>query len=200
MQRNTIKPNISRDRREMVKITIRNGTEITMNRLSDYWHNSRKYCFFSGLILALSLNVAVASQVLSPDHVGRITAQELLATYPNFAKEYARFEPSEAQLNEIQALAGKEIVALFGTWCHDSVREVPRLLKLLDLGQVQFGALTLYGVSRQKSDPDGYSEKYGLRYTPTFVVSDDAGEIARVIERPNDSLAGDLASQINGEK
>lgn len=159
----------------------------------------RASSIFASLMLCLSLNVAVASEAKHSDHIGKISAQELLATYPKFAKEYAHFAPTEAELSEIQALAGKEIVALFGTWCHDSVREVPRLLKLLDLGQVKYKELTLFGLSRQKSDPDGYAEKYGLRYTPTIIVSDGTDEIARMIEKPNDSMAGDLASQINSE-
>lgn len=174
--------------------------ELSHGLFHELCHKGRTLGFLMVLTLCLSLNVAVASEAAISDHVGKISAQALLATYPKFAKEYASFEPSKAELSEIQALAGKEVLTLFGTWCHDSVREVPRLLKLLDLGQVQVKEFTLYGVSRQKSDPDGYSEKYGLRYTPTIIVSDGAKQIARMIEKPNDSIAGDLASQINSAK
>ena len=157
-------------------------------------------CLTLSLTLCLSWTGVYASEDEIPDHIGKITAQELLSVYPEFAKEYDDFEPSSEQLEDIQALAGKNIVTLFGTWCHDSKREVPRLLKLLELGNVQVKQLTLYAVSRQKDDPDGYAEKYQLKYTPTVAVNDGAREIARVVERPTGSLAGDLAAQINSDK
>jgi thioredoxin 1 len=156
--------------------------------------------FLACLTLCLSFTGAYASEDKTPDHIGKITAQELMSAYPEFAKEYNDFKPSAEQLKDIQALAGKDIVTLFGTWCHDSEREVPRLLKLLELGNVQVKQLTLYAVSRQKDDPNGYSEKYQLMYTPTIVVNDGPREIARVVERPEGSLAGDLAEQINSDK
>lgn len=159
--------------------------------------NQMTHIVWASLVIALSANAAFASEDRIPDHIGKISAKYLLATYPAFAEEYENFEPNSAQLRDIQALAGKDVVTLFGTWCHDSEREVPRLLKLLELGNVQVKQLTLIAVSRQKEDPDGYSEKYELKYTPTIVISDDGAEVARVIERPKGNLAGDMASQIN---
>lgn len=152
------------------------------------------------LVTALLANTTMASEEQVPDHIGKISAEHLLSTYPEFAKEYANFDPSAAQLRDIQSLADKEVVTLFGTWCHDSEREVPRLLKMLELGNVQVKQLTLVAVSRQKDDPEGYSEKYELKFTPTIVISDAGNEVARVIERPKGSLAEDIANQINRRK
>ncbi|MFT4886701.1 MAG: thiol-disulfide isomerase/thioredoxin [Pseudohongiellaceae bacterium] len=155
---------------------------------------------WASLIVALSANIAFASEEKTPDHIGKISTEYLLSEYPEFAKEYETFQPNATQLQDIQALAGKDVVALFGTWCHDSEREVPRLLKLLKMGNVEVRQLTLYGVSRSKGDPEGFSEKYELKYTPTIVISDNKGEVARIIEKPKGSLAGDIASQINSTK
>jgi thioredoxin 1 len=151
---------------------------------------------WASLIIALSATTAFASEEKNPDHIGKISTEYLLSEYPEFTKEYEAFQPSATQLQDIQALAGKDVVALFGTWCHDSEREVPRLLKLLEMGNIEVRRLTLYGVSRRKDDPEGFSEKYELQYTPTIVISDDRGEVARIIEKPKGSLAGDIASQI----
>lgn len=150
----------------------------------------------ASIVFCLSISLSFASEDQTPDHIGEISAEALLSNYPVFAEEYERFNPSAAQLLDIQALAGKEVVTLFGTWCHDSEREIPRLLKLLELGNVQLEQLTLVAVSRQKDDPEGYSKKFDLKYTPTIIINDQGNEIARIIEKPKGNLAQDIAKQI----
>ena len=86
---------------------------------------------------------------------------------------------------------------LFGTWCHDSERKVPRLLKLLDQSEADLQNLTLFAVDRKKTDPDGFAARLELQYTPTIIVSEGGQEIARIIERPLEGLATDLQSQLS---
>lgn len=158
---------------------------------------SKQYFFpMAAILLALTAGRASASEQELNDHIGEISSIELLARYPEFAKEYKRYQPTSAQLNEFRALEGKEVLALFGTWCHDSEREIPRLLKLIDEAEVSLSQLTLYGVSRKKDDPAGYAEKHGLRYTPTLIVFNEGQELTRVIERPKVDLATDIAAGI----
>lgn len=142
--------------------------------------------------LLLSLSVGSTAMESGPDHVGSITQAELLASHSAFANNYARFQPTENDLVLMQSLEGKRLVVLFGTWCHDSVREIPRLLKLLDESKVKL-ELALYGLDRRKKDPEDYSTKYGLKYTPTIILLDGDTELSRIIERPYVSLAQDLS-------
>lgn len=123
---------------------------------------------------------------------GEITAEDLLAQYPAFAKEYKNYSPSEDDLNTIKTLSGKQVLVFLGTWCHDSKREVPRLLKLLDGSGVKLGSLQLIAVGYDKLDPDGLAKQYDLRYTPTFIVSSKGKELLRMIEKPKHSIAMDL--------
>lgn len=123
---------------------------------------------------------------------GEITAEDLLAQYPAFAKEYKSYSPSGDDLNTIKTLSGKQVLVFLGTWCHDSKREVPRLLKLLDGSGVKLGALQLIAVGYDKLDPDGLAKQYDLRYTPTFIVSSNGKELLRMIEKPKHSIAMDL--------
>ena len=123
---------------------------------------------------------------------GEITAEDLLAQYPAFAKEYKSYSPSEDDLNTIKTLSGKQVLVFLGTWCHDSKREVPRLLKLLDGSGVKLGSLQLIAVGYDKLDPDGLAKQYDLRYTPTFIVSSNGKELLRMIEKPKHSIAMDL--------
>ena len=148
-------------------------------------------------VISILIGFYASNSLAQEDHIGVISAADLLANYAEFQYEYDAYQPSPLQLEQIQQLAGKNITALFGTWCHDSEREIPRLLKLLETAEVEVNELTLYAVDRKKQDPDGYAEKFNLQFTPTIVVSDTSGdEIGRIIEKPKTDIASDLATQL----
>lgn len=126
---------------------------------------------------------------------GELSTAALIADYPKFEQQYQAFTPSAEELTAMQQLAGKELVVLFGTWCHDSQREVPRLLKLLEQSKVNIKSLKLVAVGYDKRDPQGIAEHYNLKYTPTIIVLDEGEELTRVIETPTHSLAQDLSQQ-----
>ncbi|TGE84682.1 thioredoxin [Pseudoalteromonas sp. KS88] len=151
---------------------------------------------FKQFLLVLALFVAPLAMADKGPFVGEISTTRLLADYAKFNKEFTVFTPSNDELAKIQQLDGKDIVVLFGTWCHDSEREVPRLLKLIAQSEVALKSLTLVGVGYDKRDPQGIAQQYNLEYTPTMIVLDDGKEIARMIEKPKVSLASDL-SQFN---
>ena len=87
------------------------------------------------------------------------------------------------------------MLVFLGTWCHDSKREVPRFLKLIDTANVQLGSLKLVAVGYDKLDSDGLAKQHDLLYTPTIIVSDGEKELARMIEKPKQSIAADLTLQ-----
>ena len=148
-------------------------------------------------VLSLLAGYSEGAEPGAADHLGEISVQELLDTYTEFGSEFQRYAPTPDELSQIEALRGKQVTVLFGTWCHDSKREVPRLLKLLDESKVELESLTLFAVDRNKADPEGFAQRLDLRYTPTIIVSEDGEEVARVIERPDTGLAADLQSQIS---
>ncbi|WP_105188496.1 TlpA family protein disulfide reductase [Pseudoalteromonas sp. T1lg48] len=142
-----------------------------------------KLCFF---IIALSATAAYADD--SP-YIGAIDGTSLLGEYEAFATAYADFTPSDDELAQMHKLTGKSVLVLFGTWCHDSEREVPRLLKLLALNKVELAKLELVAVDYSKKDDKGLAEQFALKYTPTFIVLDGETEVLRVVEKPEGSLA-----------
>jgi len=158
--------------------------------------------FVTALLLAacntLSLPHAQAAEAAATGDVyGHIDSETLLAQYPQFASEYQRYQPSAEELQQMQQLKGLQLVVLFGSWCHDSEREVPRLLKLVQQSGVALAAVKLEGVNQQKQHPQNLQTTYGLRYTPTIIVLRDGTELGRVIEQPKQTLAADLASFVN---
>ncbi|HEX5794033.1 MAG TPA: thioredoxin family protein [Rheinheimera sp.] len=133
------------------------------------------------------------STAIAADAYGAISTEALLAQYPQFAAEYTRYQPDAPAIEKMQSLHGLQLVVLFGSWCHDSEREVPRLLKLLQQSQVAIDSLQLHAVNRQKQHPQQLHTNYGLVYTPTIIVLQHGHELGRIIERPQQSLAEDLA-------
>lgn len=152
------------------------------------------------LFTMLFLMASFFSQADSGDKehlVGETQADIVLSQYATFQSEYQDYQPSEKELKQMAALAGKQLLVMFGTWCHDSKREVPRLMKLLDDSQVELASITWLAIDIEKQEPTGTAEKNRLKYTPTFVLFDDGNEIGRVIERPNGTLASDLSRLVS---
>lgn len=153
--------------------------------------NQVKMC---SLLLLIGFVLAGCSHFVAsePELMGEVSAEQLLAQYPAFQAEYKDYQPSKEELAAVAALEEDTLVVLFGTWCHDSQREVPRLLKTFDLSGLDVPKLTLIAVDTNKTDPQGMAKKYQLKYTPTFVLLNDDKELGRVIERPRTSLTQDL--------
>ena len=143
-------------------------------------------------VISLVLSACSHSTARQSDFLGEVSAEQLLAQYPTFQDEYESYKPSEKELAAVASLQDDSLVVLFGTWCHDSQREVPRLLKTFDLSGLDVPKLTLVAVDTKKNDPQGLAKKYALKYTPTFVLLKGDKELGRVIERPKMSLTEDL--------
>ncbi|MEI8606866.1 TlpA family protein disulfide reductase [Pseudoalteromonas sp. B160] len=140
-----------------------------------------------GFLLLCSVSFAAQEPL-----VGQISAANLLKNYNGFEQQYDSFKPSQHELNTIKKLAGKDILVLFGTWCHDSEREVPRLLKLIKQSQLTLKSLKLVAVGFDKRDDKGIAKAHQLKYTATIIVKEGDIELARMIEKPKHSLAVDL--------
>jgi len=129
----------------------------------------------------------------SPFVVGEITTANLFIQHPNFAPSSQNYEVDKLALQGVQVDPDIEFLVLFGAWCHDSERELPRLLAVLEVLGVPESQMTLVGVDFHKRDPGGVSQRYELRFTPTIVVLNDGQEIGRIVERPKISLEHDIA-------
>ncbi len=84
-----------------------------------------------------------------------------------------------------------KIIAFMGTWCHDSNREIPRLLRVVEeLGIAD--KLELYGVDVNKTSARGKEKSYDIRKTPTIIFIRDGKEIGRILEEPEISFEQNL--------
>ena len=127
---------------------------------------------------------------------GTITAEELVSRYKKFAQSYQQFTPEKQDIFNMSKLNGMEFVVFFGLWCHDSQREVSRLIKLLEDSGHDLNLLKLVAIDMKKSIPTEYASRFEVKFTPTIFVLKDGQLLAKVIEKPKQSLAKDIASQI----
>ena len=147
---------------------------------------------FKKLILLCALSMPLVGCAANTPFSGGITTDVLLSDYDKFSEQYKAFTPTAQDIALMQKLKGKELIVLFGTWCHDSEREVPKLIKLLEESKVKLASINYVAVGYDKRDADGIAEANDLQFTPTFIVKKNGKELVRVIEKPTGTLAQDL--------
>ena len=125
--------------------------------------------------------------------LGDISQAELLERHDVFKRNYDAYEVTAG----IDGLpADLKVKILFGTWCHDSEREVPRMLKLLAASGVNEDNISLISLDIRKEEPRGRAKALDVRFTPTFIFSRGEIELGRIIERPKESLLVDVTAMV----
>jgi thiol-disulfide isomerase/thioredoxin len=79
---------------------------------------------------------------------------------------------------------------LFGTWCHDSQREIPKLLRMLEDINLKPEKISLIALDYDKNEPLNRGEMLGVKRTPTIIFYKDEIEIGRIEETPKIMLEG----------
>jgi thioredoxin 1 len=134
-------------------------------------------------------------------HLGPITPQVLLSRFQIFAKNKKN---DQSQISDLEVLDfanqlnNKKMVVVFGTWCHDSQREIPRLLNLLDKVNAQHSDIKydiefIAAAPYEKRDPV-LVKKYDISAVPTIMLFDADQEMGRVVEHTPLSLAAAFVS------
>jgi len=114
-----------------------------------------------------------------------------------FDKSYNNYTVDTNTVSLIRPkLAGKTIEVFLGSWCGDSKREVPRLVKILQSAQFDTANLRLIFVnnalSAYKQSPQHEEAGKTIHRVPTIIVYNHDDEIGRIVESPHVSLEKDL--------
>ena len=120
-----------------------------------------------------------------------------------FESQYAKYEPNRADIDKLrEPIKGLSLEAYFGTWCGDSRRQIPRLLKVLDAAGFDETRLAMVGLSGRdmefKQSPGRPERKRLVHRTPTIVVLRGGVEIGRIVETPATTLEADLLAMVEG--
>ena len=129
------------------------------------------------------------SAVINKYPVGEITKKSLLEQYDEFAQKYNKFSFERPSYIETEDISVK---VLFGTWCHDSRREVPKMLKIFEAYGLEDKSISLVAVNPEKNEPITTINEFNLEFTPTFIFFRNGEEIGRIVEKPNQSLLEDF--------
>ena len=131
-----------------------------------------------------------------------------LETIEGWLEEYQDAQPDQQAIDRLgEALGSYRIVTVLGSWCHDSEREVPRLVRVLDEMDSPLFEHQMIGVDRMRRIDDAeLAIKAGVERTvdrvATFVVFDaDGNELGRVVEtaeRPIEKLLVEFITPVEG--
>ncbi|MDU0113295.1 thioredoxin family protein [Psychrosphaera aquimarina] len=144
------------------------------------------FCFF------LISNISLAED--SKYYVGEISAPDILSSFPTFASHIDDVSYNDAQLNKLANLTGDiQIKVFFGQWCHDSAREVPRIITMLNQVNNANISAWFYGLDTSKSDPLMLAQKHDIKKTPTIIVYQNGVELGRILEFPQLDWATDIS-------
>ena len=142
---------------------------------------------FFVFLISCSANEKIENK--NKQHRGSIETEELFYEYPIFKKGYDNYVP--LHLNTVK-YDDINVVVFFGTWCHDSKRELPKALKIFNKIGINDENIELIAVGLDKKEPLGRAAKLNLMYTPTLIFFRGSKEIGRIIEKPVISLEKDI--------
>ena len=151
----------------------------------------KKMAFFLCLIFITSAVYAESSDLL----IGEIQLEDLQqpAFTSWFEGNHKGYNPDPDVMEQLRPLMDDVSIMLFmGTWCHDSQREVPRLMKLLQLVEFNASNLRIISLSTNKTSPSGIEQVFNIKRTPTIVLFHEDTDIGRVVERPQTTLEQDM--------
>ena len=143
-------------------------------------------------LISCSANEKIETKI--KQHRGSIEINELFYEYPIFKKGYDNYVPLQLSTLKYDDI---NVVVFFGTWCHDSKRELPKALKIFNEIGINDENIELVAVGLDKKEPEGRATKLNLMYTPTLIFFKESKEIGRIIEKPVISLEKDIESIIS---
>lgn len=130
--------------------------------------------------------------------IGPLQRSDVEAKLPQW-KSDAALDP-EAVKGLSTVPPGAEVTIVFGTWCGDSHREVPRLWRAFDAaGELPF-TVTHIGLDDDKTAPGFDKAGTDLRYVPTIIIKRDGAEVGRIVESTTAPIERELWQLLQGTK
>ena len=149
------------------------------------------FCLFS---------VALLAQNAEPKLLG-VTSEADLKKEPYaawYVKNYDDYQPNQSLILTLKSipLSNWAVKIFYGTWCGDTKREMPRMMKVLDQIGFPKSKITLIALDNQgdmyKKSPTYEEKGLSVYRVPVFIFYENNKEIARINELPVESTERDL--------
>lgn len=129
--------------------------------------------------------------------VGPMTREQILA-FNVFNYWYIQYSPKADPVEFLHNYPNPlEVKVLFGDWCSDSKKQIPALIKVLEMAGNPQIHVSYMNLARKKEDRGPQLGSEQIAAVPTIIVSNQSGEMGRIVEEPKVSIEEDL-SQILG--
>lgn len=137
--------------------------------------------------------------VALPLTVGEKTAAELQRVLPEYdvAKKAYQADISVIEMMKSYVRAGDRAEVFMGTWCPDSLREVPKFLRIVDDLKTQYGVdlpVRYFALDKSKQAPKALLEGRSIAKVATFIYYRGDAELGRIEEKPTGLFEDDLLS------
>lgn len=140
------------------------------------------------------------SQNKHPDLLGVCTMDQLLKEpYAGwYTGNYSSYRPNAEVLELLKKtdLSKYSMKIFFGSWCGDSKRELPKMIKVLDQLSFKKNNIVLIGVDDSlktyKQSPQREEAGQNIYRVPTFIIYKGETEIGRIVESPAETIERDL--------
>jgi tetratricopeptide (TPR) repeat protein len=122
-----------------------------------------------------------------------------------YKPNYENYTPAADILAQLKKAASSTftIKIIFGSWCGDSKRELPKMMKVLNAAGFAEKNIQLIGVYDSlevyKQAPKREEKGLHIYRVPTFIVYQKDKEIGRIVEYPVESLERDLLKIVSGQ-
>jgi hypothetical protein len=132
-----------------------------------------------------------------PEFLGAARPEQILKISPEWKAIYDAYSPDAATVAKIGEAVAKakgdlRIEVIFGSWCSDSLDQVPPFLKILDQAGKDIVPAVYTGVTRAKEKRGDLMTNLKIEAIPTFIVYRKDAEIGRIVETPKATLEADL--------
>lgn len=149
---------------------------------------------FSSLVPAQNKHKTEIDSVSGKPMIVGVYSREILSDSV-WDQAYQHYEVDAITADELIAYtADIKIKIIAATWCSDSREVVPAFYKLLDYITFPEKDVQIIFVNRAKKSLGDEVTKLGIEFVPTIIFYRNNKELGRIIERPYDSLEGDMLS------
>ena len=147
--------------------------------------------------------INASGQTIATGHTWHSILQQP-AYKPWFDKNYESYVVDTNTVKQLStAIANTSVDIFLGSWCGDSKREVPRMIRILEQAGIDTAKIALIFVDnsadRYKQSPGHEERNRNIHHVPTFIIYNNNKETGRIVETPVTSLEKDLQAILTGQ-